>query len=222
MAKKNGSGNTTNGSAAAASIVVTAPAAADAEVAPAQQQLTPEILEKISALRTKIQLSVGQVVLAIMNLPRYRHQTLGDLMHVVLDPLMHDRVAIAYTRKPDQPAGPKANDEQSVAGIAIWATVSAEVDAKITEQVRAGVFPVRLASDDWTSGDMVWLLDVVAQDRAQATRVLTSFNQLSGNRPVKIHPIVARSVDPALLERMKAVPAAGEAEAPIPEPQGQA
>jgi cytolysin-activating lysine-acyltransferase len=139
-------------------------------------------------------------------------------MQVVLDPLMHDRVAIAYTRKPDQPAG----DEQSVAGIAIWATVSAEVDTKITEQVRAGVFPVRMASDDWTSGDMVWLLDVVAQDRAQATRVLTSFNQLSGDRPVKIHPIVARSVDPALLERMKAAPAGGEPEAVMPEPQGQA
>jgi hemolysin-activating ACP:hemolysin acyltransferase len=61
------------------------------------------MISKIAELRTRIQLSVGQVVLAIMNLPRYRHQTLADLMHVVLDPLMRDRVAIAYTRTDGKP-----------------------------------------------------------------------------------------------------------------------
>ena len=61
-----------------------------------------------------------------------------------------------------------------MAGIAIWATVPevviAAVDAKIAEQIKAGVFPVRLASDDWTSGEVVWLLDVIAADRSQAHR----------------------------------------------------
>jgi len=162
-------------------------------------QLSPEMIGKIAELRTRIQLSVGQVVLAIMNLPRYRHQTLADLMHVVLDPLMRDRVAIAYTRTDGKPEG----DEQSVAGIAIWASVSDAVDAKITEQVKAGAFPVRLANEDWVSGDTLWLLDVIAGDRKQATAVLANFRQLSGERPVKVHPIVARSVDPAVLEKMR-------------------
>lgn len=153
-----------------------------------------------------------------MNLPRYRHQALGDLMHVVLDPLMRDRVAIAHVRNDNHPEG----DEQTVAGIAIWATVSEAVDAKIAEQIKAGVFPVRLASEDWTSGEVVWLLDVIASDRSQATRVLANFRQLSGERPVKIHPIVARSVDPVLLEKMRVRPAEGAAAAPMPEPQGRA
>ena len=154
--------------------------------------------------------------------PRYRHQSLGDLMHVVLDPLMRDRVAIAHVRNDNHPEG----DEQTVAGIAIWATVSEAVDAKIAEQIKAGVFPVRLASDDWTSGDVVWLLDVIAADRSQAQRtfgrVLANFRQLSGERPVKIHPIVARSVDPALLEKMRVRPADAAAAVPMPEPQGHA
>ena len=166
------------------------------------------------------------MVLSIMNLPRYRHQALGDLMHGMLDPLMRDRVAIAHVRNDHHPEG----DEQTVAGIAIWATVPevvmAEVDAKIAEQIKAGVFPVRLASDDWTSGEVVWLLDVIAADRSQAQRtfgrVLANFRQLSGERPVKIHPIVARSVDPALLERMRVRPADAAAAAPMPEPQGRA
>jgi len=191
--KSVGNGAATLESASPEAVAVAAPANGQAP------QLSPEMIGKIAELRTRIQLSVGQVVLAIMNLPRYRHQTLADLMHVVLDPLMRDRVAIAYTRTDGKPEG----DEQSVAGIAIWASVSDAVDAKITEQVKAGAFPIRLANEDWVSGDTLWLLDVIAGDRKQATAVLANFRQLSGERPVKVHPIVARSVDPAVLEKMR-------------------
>lgn len=134
-----------------------------------------------------------------MNLPRYRHLTLADLMPIVLDPLMRDRIAIAHSRTEGKPDG----DDQTVAGIAIWATVSAAVDAKITEQVRAGVFPVRLTTEDWASGDIVWLMDVIASDRQQATRVLGNFKQLSKERPVKIHPMVARLIDPVALDKIR-------------------
>ena len=159
---------------------------------------------KFDAIRTKIQLSVGQVVLAIMDLPRYKHQTLADLMHVVLDPLMRDREAIAYAQPKDAPAG----SEPSVAGIARGhpigcpLSVSDAVDAKITEQVKAGAFPVRLANEDWVSGETVSLLDVIAADRKQATAVLSNFKQLSGERQVKVHPIVARSVEVGVLDKM--------------------
>ena len=83
-------------------------------------------------------------------------------------------------------------------------TVSDAVDAKITEQVKAGAFPVRLANEDWASGDTVWLLDVIAADRKQATAVLANFKQLSRERQVKVHPMVARSVEAGVLERMRA------------------
>ncbi len=161
--------------------------------------IPPELAAKIDTTAKKIQLSVGQVVLAIMDLPRYRHQTLADLMHVVLDPLMRDRVAIAYTQSKDAPAG----SEPSVAGIAIWASVSDAVDAKLTEQVKAGVFPVRLSNEDWVSGETIWLLDVIAADKKQATAVLANFKQLSGDSHVKVHPIVTRSVEAGVLDKMR-------------------
>lgn len=162
----------------------------------------PEVAAKITELRNKIQLSVGQIVLSIMNLPRYKTQSLGDLSHLVIEPLLRDRVAIAHkqVKSADGKAKP---DEETIAGIAIWATVSDAVDAKITEQVRAGVFPVRMAIDDWTSGDNVWLLDVVAGDRKQATAVLANFRQVAGEKPIKIHPVVARLIDPAVLEKLR-------------------
>jgi len=180
---------------------------------PAPAPLTPEMAEKIGQLRSKIQLSVGQVVLALMNTARYRNLSLADLATIIMEPLLRDRVAIA--RKSAKAAdGTTHIDEHTIAGIAIWATVSNAVDAKIIEQVRAGVFPVRLAAEDWTSGDTpdagghpkanshVWLLDVIAADRHEATGVLVNFRQLAGERPVKIHPIVGQMIEPGVLGKL--------------------
>jgi hemolysin-activating ACP:hemolysin acyltransferase len=163
---------------------------------------SPELLAKIGELRSKIQISVGQIILTIMNLPRYRHQTLADLNHILINPLLRDRLAIAHRSVTADDGSTKA-DEENVAGIAIWATVSDEVDSKIAEQVKAGVFPVRLGSDDWASGEQVWLLDVIAADRQAATAVLTNFRQVAGDKQIKVHPIVGRLIDPKVLERLR-------------------
>ena len=160
-----------------------------------QRSIDPQLMAQIAAFRAKLQANVGEVILAMMNLPRYRNQTLSDIMHLVLEPMMADRIAIA-----------KASGEgkaEETAGIAIWASVSDEVDTKIREQVKAGVFPVRLKSDDWASGDNAWLLDVIAPTQKVATAVLANFSQVVKDKPVRIHPIVTRLVDPAVLGKMK-------------------
>ncbi len=163
-------------------------------------------LDKIAQLRTKVQLDVGQLVLAMMNLSRYRHQTLGDLSHILVEPLLRDRIAIAHRNTTASVGTSKANDQ--IAGIAIYATVSDAVDAKINEQVKVGTFPVRLGPDDWVSGNTVWLLDVIAGDAKLATAVLGNFHQLAGQRPIRIHPVVTRLIDPAALERIRSAAAA--------------
>lgn len=80
--------------------------------------------------------------------------------------------------------------------------MSAEVDAKITEQTKAGVFPIRLKPDDWTSGEIVWLLDVIAPSRETVTTVLANFNRVAKRDAVKIHPLVARLVDAEVLQKL--------------------
>ncbi|MEM7644043.1 MAG: hypothetical protein AAF366_16205 [Pseudomonadota bacterium] len=54
---------------------------------------------------------------------------------------MQDRIALARKASNE---GPLAD----IAGMAIWASLSDEVDAKIREQIKAGVFPVRLRAED--------------------------------------------------------------------------
>lgn len=60
------------------------------------------------------------------------------------------------------------------------------------------------APDDWTSGEKIWLLDLIAPNRQMATAVLANFKQIAGDNPVSNHPIVALSVDAGVLEKMRA------------------
>ena len=196
--------NNTNGKTPEAGQPVLNGVKADAPAAQgAAKALDPALLAQITAFKTRLQASIGEVVLAMLNLPRYRHQTLADLMHLVVEPMTRDRIAIAR-------AGGEGKVEET-AGIAIWASVSDEVDAKIREQIQARVFPIRLKSEDWASGDTTWLLDVIAPSQKVATAVLANFKQVVKDKPVRIHPLVSQLVDPAVLEKMKVRPV-GEAE----------
>lgn len=165
----------------------------------------PDSAAKLEALRQQFQSTFTQVVLAMSGMPRYRHQTLADLSHLVLQPLLQDRIAIATSRS-DQ-------SQEAPAGIAIWASISDDVHAKISEQIEAGVFPVRLAPGDWKSGERIWLFDIIAPNRQLAGAVLATFGQIAKGRQVHIHPLIRHLVAPELLERLRATD---------PQPSGQA
>lgn len=200
MAKKS------NGSAAGSD--TGAPVVATAVPA---QGIDPEIAAKIAAVRTHIRESFGKVAMAMMMLPRYRNQTLADLQHLVLEPLMRDRVAIAY------PGGDKDGPLADMAGLAIWASVNEDADARIREQIQAGTFPVRLKSEDWNSGDINWLLDVVAPDQRTTANVIANFKQVLKEGSLRLHPIITRLVDAETLAKMGAEKIAQPAAATVPE-----
>lgn len=152
---------------------------------------------KITEARAKLHESFGMVVLALAATPRYRHIGLGELVPMVFEPMMRDRVAIALS----------GADEESAktghpAAVALWATVSEEVDAKIKEQVAAGIFPLRLKPEDWNSGDITWLFDIVAPSPQMRATVLTSFKQLMKSTELRLHPIVTKLVDGETLKKM--------------------
>jgi cytolysin-activating lysine-acyltransferase len=138
----------------------------------------------------------GKVTLAILGTPRYRHLSIADLTSIVLDPLVHNRIAIAYGSPASMPP------ESNTAGFAFWASVSADVDAKLNEQVSAGVFPVRLKPEDWASGTIHWLLDIVAPNSQVASQMLVNFRQVAKGNLVKFHPILGSLVDKNLLRNL--------------------
>ena len=170
-------------------------AAAPASAAAA---LNPEVAKKIAAVRSHVSASFGKIVMTMMVIPRYRRQSLEDLQHLVLEPLINDRVAIAY------PSDADGNALADIAGVAIWASVSEDVDAKIREQVKAGVFPIKLKPDEWKSGSINWLLDVIAPNSKATARVIANFRQVAKEGELRLHPVVAKSLDPEVLKKMGA------------------
>lgn len=155
-----------------------------------------EVAEKVAALRSQVRESFGKVVMAMMTQPRYKHLTIADLNHLVLEPLTRDRIAMAYGRNTDAGA-------PDMAGMAIWASVSEEVDLKIREQIKAGVFPIRLAHSEWASGEINWLLDVIALDQKTAGQVIGNFRQVVKDGELRLHPIITKLVDEETLSKMQ-------------------
>lgn len=172
-------------------------------------ELSDEVVEKVHEVRGKLHTSVSQVVVAMSAAKRYAYMPLKDISEMVLEPLLRDRVALA-TPNPDK-ANPLQKD--TLAGIAIYATVSDEVDAKIRDQIKAGVFPIRLAPNDWTSGETTWLLDVIAPNKETSTAVLRHFAAFVKKGPMNLHPVVGRVVDTEMLKKMGAADAEAKTEA---------
>ena len=200
-------GSKPNNSDAVETEIAGAPGEGAAAGAAGAQQLDPELVKKIAAVRSQVRESFGKIVMAMMMLPRYRRQTLDDLQHLVLEPLMRDRIAIAYPGEAEQ------GQLSDIAGLAIWASVSEEVDAAIREQIKAGVFPLRLKAEEWTSGPINWLLDVIAPDQRTTARVIANFRQVVKEGSLRLHPLVTRLVDEETLKKMGAerMPARSEA-----------
>ncbi len=90
-----------------------------------------------------------------------------------------------------------------IAGFAIWGRVSDEVDRRIREQIKTGTFPIRLKPEDWQSGDINWLLDVIAPDRKATGKVITNFRQVVQEGDLRIHPQVAGLVDDEMRGKME-------------------
>jgi cytolysin-activating lysine-acyltransferase len=152
------------------------------------------------ALRPTAATAIGEICTLMLMLPRYRHVYLQDLEWLVMAPLVRGRLSVVRT-------GEKDGDEKKyVVGGVLWARVSSEVDKAIREQVRAGVFPIRLKPDDWNSGDTTWVLDVLAPNKLLASKIFAEIGRqgLGGVRKLNAHPIVQQLVDAELLKKMGA------------------
>jgi hemolysin-activating ACP:hemolysin acyltransferase len=115
---------------------------------------TDESRRALSSIRQSV--AFAQIVTLLMRSPHYRHYTLGDLEWLVIPPLVTGQYIVANARL-------QQNGATVPVAIALWASVSAEVDKKLSENLH---LPIRLRPDEWRSGDVLWLIDAVGDSRA--------------------------------------------------------
>src|SRR5499426_3996849 len=131
------------------------PAAAPANDANAAGAPASEEARRRAAAAVRHSLAFAQIVSILMHSPRYRHYTLGDLEWLVLPPLLTGQCSVAEAKSKD-------NGASVPVAVALWASVSPEVDQRLTENLNT---PIRLRPDEWRSGDILWLIDAVGDRR---------------------------------------------------------
>ena len=94
--------------------------------------------------------------------------------------------------------------------------VISPIISSLREQIRAGVFPVRLKADEWASGEINWLLDgepsgatgpsrtANAPTRDGTASVIANFKQVVKDGDLRLHPLITQAVDKETLEKMGA------------------
>lgn len=125
-----------------ASAVHTAAAAGQ----PAPRQLT--------AAEVQFAVAFTRVISVLSKSNPYRGATLGDLEWLVVPPLMTGQFAVMDAQ---------INGQTVPVAVAFWALVSPEVDQRLSDTT---VSFVRLRPEEWSSGDILWLVDVVGDPNA--------------------------------------------------------
>lgn len=159
----------------------------DAEIAPQTKDH-----DSVSA-QSEVFSRIGQVALVMSGVARYRALSLDQFVAAVIEPLRQKRVIFLARQGADA----------AFSGLAIWASASSDVSARIAELARCGKVPIELGSGDWTSGPDIWLLDIVAPDRAAGTAIFNAFGRVIDGRAFRVHPIVYDQIDPLISQNIR-------------------
>ena len=194
--------------AAAPAAAVAAPSPATPGAAAASEATAggpaSEEARRRAAAAVRHSLAFAQIVSILMHSPRYRHYTLGDLEWLVLPPLLTGQCSVAEAKS-------KENGASVPVAVALWASVSADVDRRLTENLNT---PIRLRPDEWRSGDILWLIDAVG-DRRVVPGLLKQLadNTLKG-REIKVRgrgeggKVEVKNLQTTLQQAIAAAPAA--------------
>lgn len=92
--------------------------------------------------------SFGEIVSILMRSEQHQHYSLRDLEWLVLPALHSGQYSIAEAQSVEKNAA-------APVGVVLWALVSPEVDKRLSTELNS---PIRLRPDEWTSGDIPWLI----------------------------------------------------------------
>src|SRR5262249_5931771 len=112
---------------------------------------TPAEIEQFKHRDLLFAAAFAKIVSLMMHSPAHSHFHVSDLMWLVVPPLLVEQFAIIE-------AVQQGAVLPSQVAAALWARVSPEVDRRLSEDKDRSV---RLAAEEWQSGDILWIIDAV-------------------------------------------------------------
>ena len=103
----------------------------------------------------------GEMVSLLMRSSHYKHYSLAELEWLLLPPLMHNQFLVVEARS-------KENGASVPVGLALWARVSEDVNKRLSENLDR---PIKLRPDEWQSGEINWLVDMIGDDKMKQPMV---------------------------------------------------
>lgn len=118
----------------------------------------------------------GKIMRLLSLSPDFRTVSLGEIDALVSPAIAAGQVIIAETQ-------PKDDEEARPAAFALWASVSAEVDARLSANLNEQWL---LGEAEWRSGDIPWLILAVGDNRV-LSEMLRKFCEVRfSGRPLKM------------------------------------
>jgi hemolysin-activating ACP:hemolysin acyltransferase len=112
--------------------------------------------------------AIGKIVSLLARAPTYQDMALKDLEWFLMPAIAAGQYLIGETK-------PSAERRGGVVAMLLWARVSPEVDKRLSESKDK---PPRLKAEEWTSGDIVRVIEVVGRKDA-IKPLLAEFKRLS-------------------------------------------
>lgn len=97
----------------------------------------------------------GEIIAILMRVAPYKHQSLSDLEWMVVPAIAAGQFSIAEAQS-------KTQGLTAPVGVVLWAQVSEELDRRLSTDLDA---PLRLKPGEWRSGDKVWVIDAIGDQR---------------------------------------------------------
>ena len=111
--------------------------------------------------------SFAQIIAVFMRDQNFKNMRVADLEWLVLPPVMSGQFSLAHMPAPPRPGEQrKPTDKGGMlvpVAVALWATVSPQIDKALSENLDQ---PIRLKTNQWASGKIIWLMAVAGDRRA--------------------------------------------------------
>lgn len=185
--------------AARASKGASKPAAGNGAAAKGRQAKQPTAAEIQEGLvrSQRASLSLGEIINVLIRSRGYRAATLGVVHALAAPAIASGQFAIARAHS-------RSTGLTAPVAVALWANVSELVDRRLSQQ-REG--PTELRPDEWTSGNIPWLIAYAGDARAiNQLLVSVQSNTLKGH-PIKLRTkakdgkFVVRTLSPKTANR---------------------
>jgi hemolysin-activating ACP:hemolysin acyltransferase len=102
----------------------------------------------------QVDVMLGQIVTILLRSPQHKHRPLADLESLVLPAVLSGQCRVAHAQQ---------SGIAVPVGVALWASVSTAIDQRLSDLSA----PWRLQPDEWRSGDIPWLVELVADPPTQ-------------------------------------------------------